>query len=81
MKILNITLIIVFIFAVIFAGFFYYSTHIARESATLQATSTASSLPAGSMSKINPSTAVPVNFHGPTSQPTIHGPSGPPPGN
>jgi hypothetical protein len=33
------------------------------------------------MSKINPSTAVPVNFHGPTSQPTIHGPSGPPPGN
>jgi hypothetical protein len=79
MKILTVTLIALIVFAVVFWGLFYYSVHIARETATIfQATSTAGSS-ATPLSEINPSTTTPANFHGPTSQPHIIGPSGPPP--
>lgn len=81
MKILGITLVILIVLAIGFWGLSYYSVHVARETISpLQATSTANSSGVGHLPKINPPTSTaPANFHGPTSEPHIIGPSGPPP--
>ncbi len=79
MKILNVTLIVLIALAIVFWIFFYYSVRVARETTvTLQATSTASMSPRGSVLKMNSSTT-PANFRGPSGQPTMHGPSSNPP--
>jgi hypothetical protein len=83
MKILGITLIVLIIFAVIFWGLFYYSVRIARETVSpLQTTSTANPSATGHLPipTINlPTSTAPATFHGPSSEPHIIGPSGPPP--
>ena len=80
MKILTVTLVALIIFSVIFWGLFYYSVRIANETATApQATSTPGYFSARPLPRTNSSTTAPVDFHGPTSQPHIIGPSGNPP--
>jgi len=80
MKILTVTLIALIVFAVVFWGLFYYSVRIANETATtLQATSTPGYFSAQPLPKVNSSGTAPANFHGPTSQPHIIGPSSNPP--
>lgn len=84
MKILGATLIALVILAVMFWGFFYYSVHLAKESAaTPGATATADSSAANPSVPTLPTetlTSTPsVNFRGPTGAPHIIGPSGPPP--
>ena len=84
MKILGATLIALVILAVMFWGFFYYSVHLAKESANTPATTaTADSSAVNSSAKALPTatiTSTPsMNFQGPTGAPHIIGPSGPPP--
>jgi hypothetical protein len=86
MKTLGATIIVLVLLAVMFWGFFYYSIHLAKESIVLpdETSGTAASSPiTGSvinpLQAINPSTSVPIEFHGPTGPPHIIGPSGPPP--
>ncbi len=85
MKILGVTVIALIILAVMFWGFFYYSVHLAKESAALPAnTSTADSsvtnIPSLTpLSTANLTTTPVTNFRGPTGAPHIIGPSGPPP--
>ena len=86
MKTLGTTIIIVAFLAIMFWGFFYYSVRFAKESVTTpnQASPTADSSSATAptvnpLQVANPSTSVPMEFHGPTGPPHIIGPSGPPP--
>ena len=84
MKTLGATLIALVILAVMFWGFFYYSVHLAKESASAPVTATtADSSAINSSAKALPTetiTSTPsVNFRGPTGAPHIIGPSGPPP--
>jgi cytoskeletal protein RodZ len=81
MKVLNVSLVVLIVFAVIFWGFFYYSVRIARETTSeSQTTSTTNSASTEQpLSEINSPTTTPVNYHGPTEAPHMIGPSAPPP--
>jgi len=78
MKIFGITLIV--LFAMAFFAFFYDSARIARETISMLQTTSTAVTSALSIQKLNaPTTTVPAGLHGPTTGPTMRGPTGPPP--
>ena len=79
MKILTVTLIVIILFSLGFLGLFYYSLRITQGLATTLLPTSSANPGATGPTPTPSSFTAPTGFHGPTTKPTMRGPSGPPP--
>jgi len=79
MKILTAALIFFIVIAAIFWGLSYYFVRLARDTTSLETTSTANFGAVTPLQKAGLPTTTPSYPHGPTTAPHMIGPSGPPP--